>query len=172
MIIPTPHYPQFATATHIEELALQLAREILEQQKTASSNLGNDNLITVDVNETKETATVKVVGNNGITANFVDGMIKCKNYLGGFIFTPGEGSYPFDQTSLVDAFIHVAFYHQFQELNQSINPGEIQCVDYSIVSMDSIGSAQQLSIKINITDLPVIIVNGSATSSKAKPYLI
>ena len=166
MLITASQYPQFSDTT-LESLTLNLAKKILEVQKSPSLNLTNDTIIKIDENLTNETCNVTLTGLQG---TIVNGVITVKNYFG-FNFTDGIGTYPFDRTNLVDAFYHILMYHQKYELMISSNSGSKQCIDYDLTNVTEMNQTQPLIINCSLTDYP-INVNNSNSSTSAKPYLI
>ena len=170
MLIPIPHYPQFSDCDHLEKLVLQLAREILEVQKDAAINTSNTELIDISGSEKMELLTIKT---SNWLGNWNNGSLLVNNPFPTHSFTAGSGSYPFNQTTLVNAFFHTAMYLHKQELLIAKNVASKQCVVFDLTSVDTIGDSQQLDLSVTITDLPITISNSSSlTTSLAKPYLV
>lgn len=170
MIIPTPHYAGFTACNHVEELTLQLGREILEIQKDDSINTTTTSVIDIIGSESVETTTIKTIDWIG---QLVNGRLKIVNPFPSHEFVTGTGNYPFDQTDLINAFFHVVCYQQKMELSVTKNVGSKQFIDFDVANSTTLGAASQLEISLTITDLPIYIINQSdQTVTKAKPYLV
>jgi len=169
MLIPTPHYAGFTACNHLEELTLQLAKEILEIQKDDSINTLNTKIIDITGSDTEEKQSINTTDWVG---NLVNGVINVKNPFPNHDFVKGVADYPFNQSTLVNAFLHCAMYHQRMELSISKNTSSLQVIEFDIVNATSLGATSQLEISVTITGIPILIVNQSdQTIIKAKPYL-
>lgn len=170
MLLPTEHYPQFSEVTTLEGLVLQLAREILEIQKDSSINTANVELIDIDPSEKNEIVDIST---SNWTGNWQNGLLIVNNPFPSHVFTAGIGSYPFNQTTLVNAFFHISMYLHKQELSVAKNVANKQCVSFSINSVTEIGDPQQLDLSVTISELPISVTNtNTQTTTTAKPYLI
>jgi hypothetical protein len=168
MNITTPHYPGFDDTT-LESLLLSLARKILEIQKSPSTNLTNDTIITVVEDLNSETTTITLVD---IQASVIDGIIVIKNYFN-YNFTSGVGSYPYNRTNLVDAFFHVLMFQQKQELIIAKNSGSKMCCDFDVTNVNEMNMSQQLIINCSLTDYPITVANnGDSLTTVSKQYLL
>jgi hypothetical protein len=170
MLIPTPHYGGFSACNHLEELTLQLGREILEIQKDNSINTKTTSVIDIIGSESVETTTIKTINWIG---QLVNGLLRVVNPFPSHDFIAGTGSYPFNQPDLVNAFFHVACYHQKMELSVAKNAGSKQFIDFEVINSTTLGATSQLELSLIITELPIYIINQSdQTVTKAKPYLV
>lgn len=169
MNITIPHYPGFQNCNYLEELTLQLGREVAEIQKNSNYNTQNEEIISIISSETNETCDI--VCNNWI-GQWVNGVFVVKNYFPTYNFPNGEGSYPFNRTNLCDAFFHVAIYQQKMEISTSKNPQKLGFISWDIKGEEEIGASNQCLISLEIMNLPITVSNQSdQTITKAKAYL-
>lgn len=170
MNITTPHYEGFNNCNHIEELMLQLAKEIAEIQKDTNYNQQNETIIKVVSNETEEICSIECIDWLG---QWINGVFSIKNYFPSYDFPIGVGVYPFNRSNLCDAFFHVAVFQQKQELSIAKNPQKLGFITWDITGQNTIGTVQQCLTSLTVTDLPIAITNQSdQTIIKAKPYLL
>lgn len=170
MLIPTPHYAGFTACNHLEELTLQLGREILEIQKDNDINTKTTSVIDIIGSESLESVTIKTLDWIG---QMTTGVLTIVNPFPTHEFIAGVGNYPFNQVNLVNAFFHVACYQQRMELSIPKNVGGKQFIEFDIANTTDFGATSQLEISLIITDLPIYIINQSdQTATKAKPYLV
>lgn len=171
MLLPANHYPQFSALTTLEELFLQLAKEILEVQKDSSINQNNTSVITITQDDNAETTAITTESWIGSLND--NGIIQVKNLFSEHTFTAGTGDYPFNQNTLVNAFYHVGMYLQRQELSIAKNPGSKQLITFTVDNVAELGATSQLELSMTATDYPITITNNSdQTIVKAKPYLL
>lgn len=171
MLLPEDHYPQFSTLTTLEELFLQLGKEILEVQKDSSINQNNTSVITITQDDNAETTAITTESWIGTLND--NGIIQIKNPFPDHVFTQGTGSYPFNQNVLVNAFFHVGMYLQKQELSIANNPGSKQLITFTVDNVAELGSTSQLELSLSANDYPITIINSNdQTVIKAKSYLL
>lgn len=170
MLIPANVYPDFASATHLEELTLRLARQVLAVQKNPAYNSGVTDVIGLETDEEAEIAKIVC---EGWEASLVDGELKIKNYFPNHPFTAGTGDYPFNRIYLLDALFHAVVYQQLMELNLASNPGDgNQYLSFSAASPSTKGRSLNFDVSFSLTNIPLFVVyNGDTTVTKAKPYL-
>jgi hypothetical protein len=162
-------YPDFPTEASLEELTLSMARKILENQKDMSLNPNNNDYISLSLDEEEEVATVDF---EGAECELIDGILVAKNYFSGATFAEGTGSYPYDRTELVDAFMHCALHQNAMEISRAANFNQdIKYVNVSIVQGEW-GVGQSLRISINLTNIPIVVeLHEGYSRTKSKPYL-
>lgn len=147
-----------------------MARKILAQQKDLNLNRNKKDYIDISVNEETEQMSIAFTG---AEAKISDGVIECVTYFAGDGFRAGTGSYPYDRTHLVDAFFHCVLYQSKAELYRTTNPSDdIQYIDIGINSAARNATTEQLTVTVNMSNLPVTIelVDGYSRS-KGKSYL-
>lgn len=169
MLITAAQYPDFTTETHLEELTLNMARQIVVWSRGSQNTEGID-FVSASTDEEAETTTI---GFSELRAEIVGGTIKIKDYFAGAGFQAGTGAYPFDRTSIVDAFFHLAIYQHNFELRTANNPEEDNIfIEWDVAGIDAQTLTEGVSANIALNDYPVIFtLNNGSLCSVARPYL-
>jgi hypothetical protein len=162
-------YPQFSTETTLEGLTLALARTILEKQKSLSHNPENNDYISISLDEELEVASVEL---DQIEVDLVQGVLTGKDEFQGVTFVEGTGAYPFNRTTLVDAFVHCALYQGAMENNRAINfDQDLKHITVSMTKGDW-GVGLPFRLTITMTDIPIIVeLENGFSRTKARSYL-
>ncbi|MDT9186079.1 MAG: hypothetical protein P5674_25860, partial [Limnospira sp. PMC 289.06] len=88
-------------------------------------------------------------------------------------FEPGIGSYPFNQTNLASALLHLVVHQHIAEFSFELNPEPAkQHCDFSIRPNVRGNGTYPLICTITLTDYPVIIDYTNGMTSTAQPYLL
>ena len=162
-------YPDFPTEATLEELTLSMARKILSQQKDLTLNPTNKDYISISIDEESEEATIDL---EALEVDITGGILTAQDYFTGATFQAGTGSYPFNRTTLTDAFVHCALWQNAMEINRVANPD--QDLKYITVSMSqgNWGVGLPLRLTINMANIPIIVeLDGGFSKTKARSYL-
>ena len=146
-------YPDFPSETTLESLLLAVGRRILATQKTAANNPNELAKITIALDETTTPQSVDLEL-TAIKATVTNGVLTIIEPFTSVTFAEGTGSYPYNRTTLCDAFVHLALYQAGLEADQSVNPDpETRYISINIVSSEA-PSLFPLDVTITLTDYP------------------
>ncbi|MEL7038661.1 MAG: hypothetical protein AAFO04_24060 [Cyanobacteria bacterium J06592_8] len=146
-----------------------MARKILETQKNNTYNPNALDRINITTDEEAETILVEVTE---LTGTIVNGVFVVSEPYTNVPFQTGTGSYPFDRSSLCDAFVHLAVHQSNLELDRDVNsdPDNNRYITYSITSGDT-PLPTPVTIEVTMTDYPLVITLANGSISKGKEYL-
>lgn len=161
-------YPDFSETT-LEALTLAMGRRLLQRQKNLTINVTGKDIMDLTLNEEDSVVNLDI---DELEAYIEDGAIKIVDpFLSGF--QPGIGSYPFDQTNLASALLHLVVHQHIAEFSPALNPepAKKHC-DFSIRPNVRGDGQYPLICTISLTDYPVIVDYTNGMTSAAKPYLL
>lgn len=152
MLIPNGLYSDFDGITILEELSIALARAVLAIQSELNKNPKKLDYVDITQNEDEKTIDINW---KDIPCNIISGKIEIINLFNDTIFTPGTGDYPFNQTYLLGAAIHIFMFQGLQKLNTILNTEGENLVSFSIESVTEFDLQDKLLFSGSAT-LPLI----------------
>ena len=172
----TNAYPDISSITILEKATVALARKILDAQQDILINVNNIELITISQSETNDTIAVSVPGSNAtLRGKLEGGMLKIDNPFPTATFTSGTGTFPFNGTHLVEAFVYLVLYQSGLELSpaKNTNAEAIYC-SVAIETGDEVAAVSPLTLTLSITDAPLTTITNAdgSQSSSGKEYLL
>lgn len=169
MLISASLYPDFSGITTLEELSITLARSVLSIQSDVNKN--PQKLDYVDITQNEDEKTIDITWKD-IPCNIINGNIDILNLFDDN-FTPGTGSYPFNQTSLLGAAIHVFMFQSVNELNTNNNNLDESYLSFSIESIDEFDLQYKCIFSGSASGLPLVYENvGGKQVSFGQTYLL
>lgn len=161
-------YPDFSETT-LEALTLAMGRQLLQRQKDLVINVTGKNIMDLTLDEEESVVNLSIDELEGFID---DGAIKVVDpFLGNF--QAGTGSYPFNQSNLCSALLHLIMYQHAYEFSPTFNPepAKKHC-DFSIGPNTRGSGTYPLIFTITLTDYPVIVDYTNGMTSTAQPYLL
>ncbi|AMW27238.1 hypothetical protein [Limnospira platensis] len=161
-------YPDFSETT-LEALTLAMGRRLLQRQKNLTINFTGKDVMDLTLNEEDSVVNLDI---DELETYIEGGAIKVQEP---FVdaFEPGIGSYPFNQTNLASALLHLVVHQHIAEFSFELNPEPAkQHCDFSIRPNVRGNGTYPLICTITLTDYPVIIDYTNGMTSTAQPYLL
>ncbi|MDT9298058.1 MAG: hypothetical protein P5700_24060 [Arthrospira platensis PCC 7345] len=161
-------YPDFSETT-LEALVLAMGRRLMRRQRNLVINITGKDIMDLTLDEEDSVVNLAIDELEGFIN---DGAIEVVEPFPAS-FQAGTGSYPFNQTNLCSALLHLVMYQHAAEFSPTLNPEPARKHCEFTIGPNTRGSGTYpLICTITLTDYPVIINYTDGMTSTAQPYLL
>lgn len=154
-------------STTLEDLTLQLALKLQNEQNTPANNPLELRFVTLSVNGAEKTASLSVID---YPCKFSSDTLDIQNVFDGGSFTSGGGAFPFNKPNLPTALFACIRHQRKLELTPANNPNNLEYCNWELKDADNLDAdLNNCLMSVSLTDLPIEIDADGSLS--AKEYL-